>query len=98
MINSQPYFYDQITAIYSKYVVVGMKYEIQVTSTTGKEAYVLVRPTAGLHTPTVAIDQWLWVEEQRPNAKKYRITSGHQTKKIKGYVDIAKIWGCSRDA
>lgn len=97
LVNSQPYFYDQLSAIYGKYCVVGVKYRITCTPPNISDAFLIVRPTAGVHTPTTTQQEALWVEEQRPNSKKYCLVVGQQPRVIKGYIDVAKIYGVSKD-
>lgn len=101
MQNSQCMFYDQLAgaaAPYQKYVVVGMKYDIKFANPVSQDVFVVVRPTAGIHIPDVTDVKAMWVEEQRLRAKKYTLVRGAKSPSIKGYIDIAKIYGVSRDA
>lgn len=101
MINSQPMFFDQLcgaSAPYTKYVVKGMKYSIKFASPVSQDAFCVVRPTAGVHIPDTTDLKAMWVEEQRLRAKKYTLVRGAKQPEIKGYVDIANVYGVSRDA
>lgn len=101
MVNSQPMFFDQLcgaAAPYTKYIVVGMKYSVKFASPVSQDAYVVVRPTAGAHIPDTTDTKAMWVEEQRLRAKKYTLVRGSRQPVIDGYVDIAKVYGVSKDA
>lgn len=101
MQNSQAMFFDQLCGVaapYGKYTVVGMKYDIKFASPVSQDAFVVIRPTAGAHIPDTTDLKAMWVEEQRLRAKKYTLVRGSKQPSIKGYVDISKIYGVSRDA
>lgn len=101
MVNSQPMFFDQLagaSAPYTKYLVKGMKYEVQFANPASQDAFCVVRPTAGVHIPDVTDPKAMWVEEQRLRAKKYTLVRGAKSPVIKGYIDVASIYGVSKDA
>lgn len=89
--NIQPYFWDQVTALYKRYVVTGAKVEYKACPPTGIHAFTVIRPSTVSTSPSD-----LQLEESRPNAKKLIVSNGGNGAYFKRYYDIARIHGVKR--
>lgn len=87
--NIQPYFWDQISAIYKRYLVTSAKVEYQV-NTPASNAMVVLRPTTVSTSPSD-----FQLEESRPYATKRMVSGVGQPVKIKRYYPVYKIHGVS---
>lgn len=90
-VGHQPYFYDQLSAIYNAYVVTACK--IEVTGTASSNCSVTLRPTT-----SPAVPSNLTLEMERPNCKKAFFTSTGNGKKISNYTTCAALFGRSKSA
>lgn len=86
--NVQPYYWDQISAIYKRYLVTSAKVEIRFSPPTQTHAMSVMRPTTVSTTPTD-----FQLEESRPNAVKRVISTGGNGAVLKAYYKLANIQG-----
>lgn len=83
----QPMLFDQWMTLYSTYVVLGFSYDIRVTPVTNNGTLVLIATTDNNYVPSTiptAIEQ--------PRAKFLELSANDKTRKIKGYVSVAKLF------
>lgn len=88
----QPMFFDQYAAMYRKYTVLGIAYELQACTdgaTTGP-LIVIATPSAD-STPPTSIS----IARERPGSKE-TIVSNNYKGRLKGYMSVAKTLGVSR--
>lgn len=88
-VGHQPYVFDQLSAIYSDYVVYGCKIDMRISCTGATK--VVARPTVSSTVPTN-----ITLEQERPFSKSVIFTGSGPTKRISMYVDVAKQWGVSK--
>lgn len=86
--NVQPYFWDQISAIYKSYVVTSAKIEVQWNRPQTTDVMVLLRPT---NVSTLPSDFQL--EESRPRAIKKQSTLYGPGIKTRAYYSVASVAG-----
>lgn len=95
--NIQPMYYDQVTAVYQKYVVFGAKVNVWFGAGSANiPVEVLIRPTLDPGTPTGLLGSSFVDEESRPMSKK-RIMNDSKGTHIKAYYDIGKVLGVSKN-
>jgi len=90
-VGHQPYFYDQLAAIYNAYVVTACK--IEITGSASSNASVTLRSTT---SPTVPSN--LTLEMERPKCKKAFFTATGNGKTITNYTTCAALFGRSKSA
>jgi len=87
--NQQPYFFDQMTALYSNYIVESVTITGQLTVT--GDAYIIYRPSLTTTMPTNAI-----LESERPASGKFiQAQDGKSTTFTKKY-NIHQIFGITK--
>lgn len=85
--NVQPYFWDQISAIYKRYTVSSAKVELQFNRP-GSDAFHVMRPTTVSTTPSD-----FQLEESRPYAVKRTNTIYGTGCRMRAYYPVHKIHG-----
>lgn len=88
--NIQPYFWDQISAIYKRYLVTSAKVEYKACNPNVTSAFGLLRPSTVSTSPTD-----FQLEESRPYASKAIATTGGNGLFMKRYYPVHKIHGVS---
>lgn len=88
--NVQPYFWDQVSAIYKRYVVTGAKVEYKACAPSNKYSFVLMRPST---VSTLPSDFQL--EESRERAIKNGTSTGGNGSVMSAYYSVASIHGVS---
>lgn len=89
--NVQPYFFDQISALYKRYNVSGARVEVQWSDPTSVSSMHIIRPTTVGTAPTD-----FQLLESQPYATKVQNTISGNGARIKRYYDVAKIHGVSK--
>lgn len=88
LVGHQPYFYDQMSAIYGRYMVYASKIEILSGTNSSVDARVVLRPAIP-STPTGNMD----LECERPNAKCWYVVGDSPHPKITSYARTHQIYG-----
>lgn len=95
-INSghQPLYYNEFSAIYYKYRVYGVKYEIEIQNTNTQQMmpFIIWVGTKSNDIMTPGYDQWQLAEEQQ-DTRVVRVPNNSGSKTVKGYVSVAKAFG-----
>lgn len=88
----QPMFFDQYAAMYRKYTVLGIAYDLQACTdgaTTGP-LVIIVTPSAD-STPPTSIS----IARERPGSKEAIVSNSYRAR-LKGYMSVAKTLGVNR--
>lgn len=94
--NIQPMYYDQVTAVYQKYVVWGAKVTVWFGAGSANiPVEVLIRPTLDPSEPSGSLGASFVDEESRPMSKKTIMNDSRGTM-LKAYYDIGKVIGVSK--
>lgn len=91
-IGHQPYYYDQMAALYSKYTVIGVAYDIRVNCGSNQ---ILCGVKA--QRDTTALSSISDVCE-RPGAKWALLNGAGTPKRFKGYFSLSRLFGVSKKA
>lgn len=88
----QPMFFDQYSAMYRRYTVLGMAYDIQACteSTTNGPLVITVTPSNVGSSPTS-----ISMARERPGTKESIVSHGYKGR-VKGYISVAKMLGVDR--
>lgn len=92
----QPYGYDQMIALYTKYLVSGVKVEVILTdpSADGIVVGMMVQPSTSTYTITGhGVDQ---IKEKPMAITRVINSTGRQIQRIVQYIPLAKLEGLSR--
>lgn len=88
-IGNQPYYYDQMIALYKAFVVTGSK--VKITATGSSNMKVTLRPSTSTALATSVV-----LERERPNSKYMYVTAQGDAKSITSYMSSAQIFGRSK--
>lgn len=86
--NIQPYFWDQISNIYKRYLVTSAKVELRCSRPQTVDAMVVMRPSTVSTTPSD-----FQLEESRPYAQKRLVSTQSNGGLLKGYYPVYRIHG-----
>lgn len=89
-LGHQPYFYDQLLALYKANVVTACKIDIE--GSASSNCTMTVRPTTSPATPTN-----LMLEGERPNCKRIFMTGTGGARRVTHYITAANLFGRSKD-
>lgn len=88
----QPMFFDQYASMYQRYTVMGIAYNLDITTdqfSTGP-LFVTVTPSSVGASPTT-----LSIARERPGARETACALGYRGR-LKGYISVAKLLGVDR--
>jgi hypothetical protein len=93
-VGHQPYYHDQLAAMYKTYRIYGFRYRLELTNggSWGAQLYIAHKPDLALVTSD------LMTEMERPTCVSRKVlpsASGYNHTVFSGYVDVAKTFGLS---
>lgn len=87
----QPYFYDQLTAVYNSYIVYGSKIEVHASTNNATDSRMVVRPAI----PATAVGD-MDLECERPGAICKNVCNGARETHIKMYRSTNRVYGTQK--
>lgn len=91
-VGHQPYYFDEVSAIYARYYVMGCSVKVTANVTTGAAQLLFKaqRDVTGLSATSIGVE--------RPGMRSVIVNAGGPSKATKTYYSIPNLFGLSKDA